>query len=116
MNAAHQLQIFPDGQVGRYGGLLRGNADDFLHPVGSLQNAFAAEKGLPLRRPGQAAEHFDGGGFARAVHAQQGEELALPHRQVQAVYCRQFFILFRQPDDLDCIHAFSHSFFCFVSV
>lgn len=39
-----------------------------------------------------------------------------PTVRFQAVYCRQFFILFRQPDDLDCIHAFSHSFFCFVSV
>ena len=109
MHTAHQFQIFPDGQIGRNGGLLRRNADDLLDTLRALENAFAAEKSLPARRPGQAAEHFDGGGLARAVHTQQGEQLPLPHGQVQAVHCRYLFILLRQIDDLDRVHFLSPS-------
>ena len=57
----------------------------------------------------EAAEHFDGGGLARAVHTQQGEQLPLPHGQVQAVHCRYLFILLRQIDDLDRVHFLSPS-------
>ena len=41
---------------------------------------------LPRRRLQQAGEHFDGGGFARAVGAQKSEELTCLHAQVDAAH------------------------------
>ena len=86
MNAAHQQEILPGGEVGGHGGLLRGHADAVLDGGGIGDHAAAQQAGVTAVGPGQAGQHFDGGGLSGAVDPQQGEQLPLPDRQVQAVH------------------------------
>ena len=86
MDTAQQRQILPGGEVGGHGGLLGRYADAALYPGGIRHNAAAQQPGVAAVGPGQARQHFDGGGLACAVDAQQGEQLPLTDRQVQAVH------------------------------
>ena len=86
MNAAHQQEILPGGEVGGHGSLLGGHADAVLDGGGIGDHAAAQQAGVTAVGPGQAGQHFDGGGLSGAVDPQQGEQLPLPDRQVQAVH------------------------------
>ena len=54
--------------------------------AGAMCRWALAQPGVTAVGPGQAGQHFDGGGLSGAVDPQQGEQLPLPDRQVQAVH------------------------------
>ena len=60
------------------------------------------DRGRPAGRFGEAEEHQDGRGLAGAVLAEEAEDLARSHLEVQGVHCGQRPVALRQrlgPDD-----------------
>src|SRR5262245_15138933 len=60
-------------------------ADPALHRERFAHRVMATDADLPVRDLGQAQHHQDGGGLAGAVRTEQPENLALRHRERNAV-------------------------------
>ena len=58
--------------------------------------AVPAKKGVARRRLHQTGQHFHRRALSCTVHAEQGKQLALLHRQIQRIHRRQRFIPFCQ--------------------
>ena len=69
--------------------LLEDEADVAAHRLGPGGDVEAGDRGPPDGGPGEGAQHLDGGGLAGTVRAEEGEDLALAHREVDPVDRRQ---------------------------
>ena len=110
MEAAHELQIFPHGQIGRDCRLLRRHADGLFN-LGRVRNNTVAQKvRVPACRLRQAGKHLNRGRLSRAVDSEQGKQLPLAHRQIQSVNDGQILVFLRQVLRFDCVHTSCPSF------
>ena len=82
----HQFQIFRHGEVGGHRCFLGGDGQDLFGLAALCADAAAHELGIPIGGNGEAGQHFDGGGLARAIDAQEGEQLSRRDGQIQAVH------------------------------
>ena len=82
---AAELQVLGDGEVAVEGVVLRDDADAALDLDGVLDHVQAGHVGGAAGRDDERGEHADGGRLARAVRAEQAEELAARDVQVDAL-------------------------------
>ena len=82
----HQLEVFPNGEILCYCGVLRGNSDCLFHKRALCRYVVSADVSLAARRFRKACEHAYRCGFSCAVHSEKREQLALFNGYVKAVY------------------------------
>jgi hypothetical protein len=85
VQAAEHLQVLPPGEVLVDGGVLAGQADPSAELVGPPGHVQAGHLGRALVRGQQCGQHLHRGGLPRAVRAQEAEDGARLHGQVNAV-------------------------------
>ena len=111
VQTGYQLQIFLDGEIGRHRRLLRREVQHSFDRLRLLPDALLQQQSIPRRGFGETAQHTDGGGFARAVDPQQGQQLPLLHRQIQSVHGGFILEFFLQIQRLNGGHASASSGF-----
>ena len=85
VHAGKKFEIFLNGQIVVERKFLRHVADALAHALRAGERAAAAAGQLNFTARGieQAAQHLDGGGFARAVGAEQAVDFAVLHFHVE---------------------------------
>ena len=84
--AAVVVQVLPDGQGSIQVVGLCHDADHLLGQRRMSDHVDAGHDGFAARRDDQGGEHADGSRLARAVGAEQPEDLSPVHRQVKPVH------------------------------
>ena len=91
---------------------LKLNANALFDPVGVGPDADAVNKGFSAVDIVQALDHFQRGGLAGSVRAEDTEDLALLYREGHAVHSKEFFrfvirqgVLLLQVTDFDDGHG-----------
>ena len=96
-----ESQVLLGGQLIVEGLLLKDEADVPAHLPGVLDDIEAGDPGRTRGRPGQGAQHLDGGRLPRPVGAQEGEDLTLGHVEGDALDCGEIAVGLGQAPDLD---------------
>jgi hypothetical protein len=84
VGAAEEREVFAHREVAVQRELLRDVADALAGLRARMPQVDAGHAQLAAAGGQQAAEHAEGGGLARAVGAEQAEDLAAPHREAGA--------------------------------
>src|SRR5438093_2740063 len=101
VDPAVEAQVLLDREVAIEPEGLRHVADDGLDPLGLAGDVDPADRGRPLGRREQAAQHADGRGLARAVGAEDAEDLAGGDVERDAVHRREVAEALGEALDLD---------------
>ena len=85
IDAAEEAQVLDHREVVVERELLRHVADVLAHPLGLARDVEARDGRSSAARPQEAAQHADGRRFARAVGAEEADDLAPPRLEAHVV-------------------------------
>ncbi|MNN94781.1 hypothetical protein D3C81_2134670 [compost metagenome] len=86
MDPAHELQVFPAGQLVVEGELLRHVADAPAQRLRLFRDGEAQHLDVTGGGGEQAGQHPQGGGLAAAIGAEKALDLPLRHPEIQPVH------------------------------
>ena len=96
-----EAEVLLGGQLVVEGLLLEDEADVPAHRRASLDDVEAGDPGRPRGRPGQGAQHLDGGRLPRAIGPEEGEDLTLGHVEADTLDRGQVTVGLGQAPDLN---------------